>query len=972
MILIASCTEDTAEVDDLVRGEEYVTVRMQVPGMKAANTRATADDNITSIVALVFREDKLISKTEVTNLTTITSTTGTFNLPRPKSGDVIHFLANVPSDVTLSANMGGSQTEVLCGLETRVRELSYWGKHEYIGDNINVILYRNMAMIAIEPDPDDECTFPEDELFIAGFINANQCGKLVPYDEETGYNEETGLYEATGFNFNLNTNDDHTLPTEPDPLAETDSLTNYGNGYDSSYYVFEHDNPKTEDGLYVICKIGKYFYKVALTSDGVNPYKIIRNHKYTIYVHDLDDEEGARYYKDVLDAPPINLKVIETTDLLFTYTENPTVYLNGGKNATLPVQITVPQDASLTEFNITTTNFTVTSSNGGTLTETQSGYSYAGGSTTFTFTPKSGLAAGTYTIKLSGSGNYLHAFTETITVTVDATMMAVTTANDSDATLDMDDGDTGVTLVLTQPGNVDNVEVSVSADVFTVANTGNEYTFTPKDNNIAAGEYTVTFADSNYSQVSTTATITVVNTPKVTFTEKGDLTIRLNGDPLSVTMDVPNGKTLSEFGIKITPATGLDVAQNGTALTLTEGVYTATSGVSGPNTFTFTPTATGKYTITFSGSGEGVKMPQESERTINLTVNAASVTTMSATSGTIDMDSDQTFTTITLTKPSSQNSVKVTFDANTFILSVGNENYTSNESWINNNSSEIVDVKFTLKNNDVAAGDYTVTFVTGDNQMSATATITIKKTPTVSFSNTGKQTLYWNGGTNPTTFKVDMTNIPTDGSVTLSITAADFEVSVPDGEGTITSSDGTHTYTGGNTAFTFTPTNYGTNKSITITGSGTKVKVPSLAPIIVDVKNENAPNGYVVYGPEHKASETGIDFGNHKEYGLLGTNGNVDQAFIQYFKADAKLVIEFSDVRDGASMKLQSWWSNVYKSFDLTSSNDNTYTFKATDFTGGTFSNAQDYINNSGAGLCLVGAKVTITKITIIPAPTTK
>ena len=102
----------------------------------------------------------------------------------------------------------------------------------------------------------------------------------------------------------------------------------------------------------------------------------------------------------------------------------------------------------------------------------------------------------------------------------------------------------------------------------------------------------------------------------------------------------------------------------------------------------------------------------------------------------------------------------------------------------------------------------------------------------------------------------------------------------------------------------------------------------------------------------------------------MGNNGNVDQTFIQYFKAGAKLVIEFSDVMDGASMKLQSWWSNVYKSFDLTSSNDNTYTFKATDFTGGTFSNAQDYINNSGAGLCLVGAKVTITKITIIPAPT--
>ena len=57
MILIASCTEDAAEVDDLVRGEEYVTVRMQVPGMKNATTRADeAEDNITSVWALTYRD----------------------------------------------------------------------------------------------------------------------------------------------------------------------------------------------------------------------------------------------------------------------------------------------------------------------------------------------------------------------------------------------------------------------------------------------------------------------------------------------------------------------------------------------------------------------------------------------------------------------------------------------------------------------------------------------------------------------------------------------------------------------------------------------------------------------------------------------------------------------------------------------------------------------------------------------------
>ena len=44
LLMLVACTEDAAEVDDLVRGEEYVQVRMQVPGMKAAATRA--DDGV--------------------------------------------------------------------------------------------------------------------------------------------------------------------------------------------------------------------------------------------------------------------------------------------------------------------------------------------------------------------------------------------------------------------------------------------------------------------------------------------------------------------------------------------------------------------------------------------------------------------------------------------------------------------------------------------------------------------------------------------------------------------------------------------------------------------------------------------------------------------------------------------------------------------------------------------------------------
>ena len=591
---------------------------MHIPGMKAVATRAAETDNITSIVALVFRSNQLISVTEysTTNsaLHPISPISGTITIDKPNNGDVIHFLANLPADYSnekkyiayLNEQLGKSQTDVLCNLSSRdYDKLSYWGMATRNENNavMDVILYRNKAMIEIKPGAD--CTFRQDELFIAGLDNPNNVGLLVPYNG--------------GFNFDLDNNDYLTLPQNPDPLDKTDELTNYGAGYDNAYYVFEHANPNDDaKGLYVICKIGDDYYKVALHDEKGQPYPIIRNHKYTILVNDLD--AGCKTYSEALSAEPIKPTVIETKDVTFSYTDNATVYLNGGASSTLPVEVTIPAGASLTQFSIVTNkNFDATAS-GGTLTPTDNGYTYAGGSATFTFIPKN---AGDYTIQISGSGNNLNDFSRSINVKVDATVMSVVAKN-SDSDINMDNSETSATLVLTKPGNVGNVNVSVSSDVFNYSVNGNEYTFTPKNNNIASGSYTVTFSDANYpDKVNCSATITVVNTPKVTFSVTGSQTIQMNGTPFTVTMNVPDGKSLSEFGITVTPATGLNVTQGGNQLTLINGEYSTNVGVSGTQTFTFTPTAAGTYTITFSGSGTDVNMPEIDGRKIILTVNAA-------------------------------------------------------------------------------------------------------------------------------------------------------------------------------------------------------------------------------------------------------------------------------------------------------------------------------------------------------------
>lgn len=510
LLVLVACTADDAIKENLSHQDEYVTVRMHIPGMKAVATRAAEADNITSIVALVFRGDQLILVKEYTtanSLHPISPISGTITIDKPNNGDVIHFLANLPADYSnekkyiayLNEQIGKSQTEVLCNLSSRdYSKLSYWGMATRNDNNavMDVMLYRNKAMIEIKPGAD--CTFRQDELFIAGLDNPNNVGLLVPYNG--------------GFNFDLDNNDYLTLPQNPDPLDKTDELTNYGAGYDNAYYVFEHANPDNADGLYVICKIGDDYYRVALHDEKGEPYRIIRNHKYTILVNDLD--AGCETYSEALSADPIKPTVIETKDVTINYIDNPIIYLNGGASSTLPVYVTIPTGASLTQFSIETyNNFDVTAS-GGTLTATGNGYTYVGGSTTFTFIPKNGLSANNYTILLSGSGNNLNDFSRSINVKVDATVMSVVAKN-GDSEINMDDSETSATLVLTKPGNVSNVNVSVSSDVFNYSVNGNEYTFTPKDNSIASGSYTVTFSDANYSdKVNCSATITVVNTPE--------------------------------------------------------------------------------------------------------------------------------------------------------------------------------------------------------------------------------------------------------------------------------------------------------------------------------------------------------------------------------------------------------------------------------------------------------------------------
>ncbi|MBR4302608.1 MAG: hypothetical protein IKT80_03460 [Bacteroidaceae bacterium] len=512
LLVLVACTADDAIKENLSHQDEYVTVRMHIPGMKAVATRAAETDNITSIVALVFSNDKLeLFKEYSTNsaLHPISPISGTITIDKPNNGDVIHFLANLPANYNnektyiayLNEQLGKSQTEVLCNLSSRdYDKLSYWGMATRNDNNavMDVILYRNKAMIEIKPGAD--CTFRQDELFIAGLDNPNNVGLLVPYNG--------------GFNFDLDNNDYLTLPDEPDPLDKTDELTNYGAGYDNAYYVFEHANPNDEHGLYVICKIGDDYYKVALHDEKGQPYRIIRNHKYTILVNDLD--AGCKTYSDALLADPIKPTVIETKDVTFTYTDNAMLNLNN--NDTYTVTMNVPNGGILTALNIAAEGFTVTSSGGSLSGPTNNEYSYTGGTTQFTFTPTS---AGNRTISFNGgAGVDITVPEKNISVTVNAAIAA--TANPS--TIYYDGNDKNVTVNVTIPKGVSGLKIY--ADNFSVAlqngnGTLSGNTYTPIDNNGQTAVFvftlkggvtedtSITFSDASANQYVANATVVI-------------------------------------------------------------------------------------------------------------------------------------------------------------------------------------------------------------------------------------------------------------------------------------------------------------------------------------------------------------------------------------------------------------------------------------------------------------------------------
>lgn len=354
LLLITACSQEELVQMPSVSDQVELTIRTHVPEMEVGS-RTAITENITTITALAFdvktNESVLIKKVDAT-LSNNKDTTGTLRITVPKRTRMIHFLTNGDAaDVTDIATLKSKKI-------TDVSNMHYWGMLTFAdaealnSNNLSLTLYRNMAKVVLELGEGLTGT-------IAGFVNYNTSGMLVPNEYQVG-----------------------NTPTIPDSVqTSSHQQSDLGN----VHYLFEHANVKGNNPIYAICKIGEKYYKIAFANANKEYFSLVRNHQYTIKINSLTAE--GKIYEDAADPnnEPINDATV-VVDALLSVTPS-TNELYYGLEKSMTVTVKVPEGvSSLTitadNFDISTESDKVTEKSGNTYNVTSAG------DVVFTFTLK--------------------------------------------------------------------------------------------------------------------------------------------------------------------------------------------------------------------------------------------------------------------------------------------------------------------------------------------------------------------------------------------------------------------------------------------------------------------------------------------------------------------------------------------------------------------------------------------------------
>ena len=349
LLLVVACSDLEEITIGMLSDEEVeLTIPTAIPSLGGSTRTAPAED-ITSITALAFDSDhELVKVVKATlplpdKITTSTingvnySTKGTMTIKVPARTRRIHFIAKNGGDFEAITpdDYGRKDTDLLVDLTSD--ELHYWAMLEFesaadmqsLEDELGaapntegrLTLVRNMAKIALDAG---------EGSYIAGILNYNVKGTIVPYKKDANDVYQFG-YERNGTN--------HDLPSVFQITSDTEDRQ-----LGTEHYMFEEFND-VGDLVYIICKIGTLYYKVAFvnpnadSSSSTKYYYIVRNRAYKIRIDGTLDTKFGRdsYESAVRDAKPINDTANEQVHIEF---DQDVLYMFLDETAT--VKVTIP------------------------------------------------------------------------------------------------------------------------------------------------------------------------------------------------------------------------------------------------------------------------------------------------------------------------------------------------------------------------------------------------------------------------------------------------------------------------------------------------------------------------------------------------------------------------------------------------------------------------------------------------------
>lgn len=332
LFIISSCIDDGFEspsqgvIDK--DGMVSLTINTNVPDLKVTRAVDINGEAIATLWVLAFNENgNMISRVLATQTNTVQGSDGgegTFSAKVPASTRILHFLANVNMDnFSDQENIGRHENEVVAPLVSSSGNLVYWGRREFASENEltnfaidsqtnPVFLYRNQALILYDIQSAADVT-----LNVDGWAICNQYayGTVSPFDASA-----VGIEGDTPYHFDLGTYDYVTTLPEAYRIKQRDDdeVATASSVSGDPRYIFENVNAE-DDQVYVIMKIQKNlgewkWYKIMIIDDEKNPYQIIRNHKYTVRITNINEAYGVSSFEAAKTATPANNPWITISD----------------------------------------------------------------------------------------------------------------------------------------------------------------------------------------------------------------------------------------------------------------------------------------------------------------------------------------------------------------------------------------------------------------------------------------------------------------------------------------------------------------------------------------------------------------------------------------------------------------------------------------------------------------------------------